>query len=77
MLLQLDVPCLVDTPGKPAIFFEGKQRSGLGGVGIWEKGIGRKGGYNNCCLDIIYVRSGSGGGTGPILPSFKFRAEHS
>jgi hypothetical protein len=49
----------------------------LGGVGIWEKGIGRKGGYNNCCLDIIYVRSGSGGGTGPILPSFKFRAEHS
>jgi hypothetical protein len=56
VLLQLDMPCLVDSPGMPALY-EGKWRmSGSGGEGRWGKGNGSGGGRGNCSRDVIYER---------------------
>lgn len=42
MLLQLDVPCLVDTPGKPALFLKENKEVDWGEWVYGRKGLGGK-----------------------------------
>lgn len=49
VLLQLDMPCLVDIPER----LEGNRREVDGGGGV---GTERRGQRDNCGQDVIYVR---------------------